>query len=114
MSIQEIFKSIIAKVASVLLPFFLRSASAVVLPIVMETTLAALTNDQAAIAKAKAELNARWKAQIKAELASAKTTPSKIDDVIFEMCDKTELDEALINTLFDQSIKFTQGFFRIA
>lgn len=114
MNLQEVFKSFIAKVSVVLLPFFLRSASSVVIPIIMQTALAALTNDQAEIAKAKAELNAKWKAQIKAELALAKGTPSKVDDVIFEFADKTELDEQLINKLFDEGIKFTQSFFRIS
>lgn len=114
MNLAQTFKEFFVKLAITLFPFFSKAATQVVMPIVLQSLIAAMTNDQAEIAKSKAELNKNWQAFVAQSAEEAKKSPSKIDDVVFQFALQSSLDDKAVNVLYEEAVKFTQSFFRIA
>ena len=111
----EYFKQIILQAIAVLCPYFAEFMVKIALSLLAKSFLAVLTKNEAEIQKAKTEIKANYKEFINESFAEAqKTTTSKVDDVIFGILAKIELDDAFIAKLFDYAAQAEQKFFRTA
>lgn len=114
----QAMKTFLLAILTWIAPFFIQGIMQVVLPLLMESLAAVINGNPLVIAEAKVKIKMSWKQYVKDAQSLAAGTPSPLDDMFFAYLDKTDMDDAFIEKLFDQAVKLEQQlkqqFFRAA
>ncbi len=111
MNIPVWVRDLLLKIAAVILPYFMKTFTQVLLPMLLAVTPAVLSKDPEGIKKAKAEARINWGKFIDQSALESAATPSKIDDSLFQVLKSTEIDDAFMDSLVTIIQKNEELFF---